>query len=219
MQLFCFLAAPADCSDTPENGGDCCSFEAIRFLDTRCSQILHTRPLIHQVANHYINKRYIWSCYKSRFQLFRSPGFFLSTSLTGTFTCTFVDTLLHIHSPIPSKTHRKLRHVSTRAGGGWCQGHVATADYESPYCVPVSEGDLQESVKVISGVKQEGENKWKLSQWAVRSLFSRCICIHGFPLERCDSSTRHSWEKGEINIFQMLWWRLMEEVVSGEVLH
>lgn len=75
-RVFCFLAALADCSDAPEHGGGRCSFEAIRFLNTRCSQILHTGPLIHQVANHYINKQYIWSGYKSQFQLFLPPAFF-----------------------------------------------------------------------------------------------------------------------------------------------
>lgn len=90
-------------------------------------------------------------------------------------------------------------------------------------CTSESEGDLQENRKLIRGIKQGEGNKWKVSQWAVRSLFSRCfdclICIHGFSLERWDSWTRHSREKGEINILQMLRWRLMEEVVSGEVLH
>lgn len=196
--VFCFLAATLDCSETPENRGGCCSSGAIRFVDARCSQILHTGPLIHQVANRYINKQYIWSCYKSQFQLFLLPAFFLLTSLTGTFTCTFVDTLLHIHSPIPSKAHRKLRCFST-GGGGWFQGHVAMADYKLLWCIPAqSEGDLQENRKVISGVKQGGGNKWKISQWAVTSPFSRrfkCrICIHGFSLERWDSWTRHSRE-------------------------
>lgn len=45
--------------------GECCLFEAIRFLDARCSRIFHTGPLIHQVATRYINKQYIWSGCKS----------------------------------------------------------------------------------------------------------------------------------------------------------
>lgn len=206
--------------------GCCCLFEAIRFLDARCSQIFHTVPLIHQVVTRYMNKHYIWSSCKSQFQLFLPPAFFILTSLTGTFTCTFVDTLLHIHSPISSKTPRKLRHFSTWGGDDvkvmwqWMTVSYYVLWATMYCCVSESEGALQENRKVKNG---RGGNKIQVFQWAFRILFSGpfdcCVCIHRFSLERWDSWTQHSREKGEINILQMLRWRLMEEVVSGEVLH
>lgn len=98
---FFFLAALLDCSDAPEHGGGYCSFEAIHFLNARCSQILHTGPLIHQVANHYINKQYIWSGYKSQFQLFLLPALFpldKSNRYFNMYLCGYTPTYSLTHS-------------------------------------------------------------------------------------------------------------------------
>lgn len=95
LDIFFVSWQPSQIVLTPLN------MEAIRFLNARCSQILHTGPLIHQVANHYINKQYIWSGYKSQLQLFLPPAFFpldKSNRYFNMYLCGYTPTYSLTHS-------------------------------------------------------------------------------------------------------------------------